>query len=140
MFFFSTGWYRQCNIIPYSKDVDLGIWIKDYRHDITQAFQKAGLPLKHRFGKVRAGLLLVSLDTYSLNSGIRDSGHENEITFLFQVEDSLELSFQGNDVKLDIFFFYDDGDVVWNGGTQAKSGKKFKWVLGRFIKFGLVSS
>lgn len=93
------GWYRQCNIIPYSKDVDLGVWIKDYRHDITQAFQKAGLPLKHKFGKV---------------------------------EDSLELSFQGNDVKLDIFFFYDEGDIVWNGGTQAKSGKKFKYVFPRF--------
>ncbi|ROJ92231.1 Fukutin [Anabarilius grahami] len=93
------GWYRQCNIIPYSKDVDLGIWIKDYRHDITQAFQKAGLPLKHKFGKL---------------------------------EDSLELSFQGNDVKLDIFFFYDEGDVVWNGGTQAKSGRKFKYVFPRF--------
>uniref|UniRef100_A0A671L6N8 Ribitol-5-phosphate transferase n=1 Tax=Sinocyclocheilus anshuiensis TaxID=1608454 RepID=A0A671L6N8_9TELE len=46
------GWFRQCNIIPYSKDVDLGIWIKDYRHDFTQAFQKDGLPLKHKFGKV----------------------------------------------------------------------------------------
>lgn len=43
-----------------------------------------------------------------------------------QVEDSLELSFLGEDVKLDIFFFYRDGDVVWNGGTQAKSGRKFK--------------
>ncbi|TSL28305.1 Fukutin [Bagarius yarrelli] len=93
------GWFRQCNIIPYSKDVDLGIWIKDYRHDITQAFQKAGLSLKHKFGKI---------------------------------EDSLELSFQGLDVKLDIFFFYEDGDIVWNGGTQAKSGKKFKYVFPRF--------
>lgn len=45
-----------------------------------------------------------------------------------QVEDSLELSFQGLDVKLDIFFFYDEGQTVWNGGTQAKSGKKFKCV------------
>ncbi|KAF7688509.1 fukutin [Silurus meridionalis] len=93
------GWFRQCNIIPYSKDVDLGIWIKDYRHDIIQAFQKAGLFLKHKFGKI---------------------------------EDSLELSFQGLDVKLDIFFFYEDGDIVWNGGTQAKSGKKFKYVFPRF--------
>ncbi|XP_038826926.1 fukutin [Salvelinus fontinalis] len=93
------GWFRQCGVIPYSKDVDLGIWIKDYRHDITQAFQKAGLPLKHKFGKV---------------------------------EDSLELSFQGLDVKLDIFFFYEETDVVWNGGTQAKSGKKFKYVFPKF--------
>nr|XP_006626699.1 PREDICTED: fukutin [Lepisosteus oculatus]XP_015216765.1 PREDICTED: fukutin [Lepisosteus oculatus] len=93
------GWFRQCNIIPYSKDVDLGIWIKDYRPDIIPAFQKAGLPLKHKFGKV---------------------------------EDSLELSFQGQDVKLDIFFFYEDSDIVWNGGTQAKSGKKFKYVFPKF--------
>lgn len=93
------GWFRQCSIIPYSKDVDLGIWIKDYHHDITLAFQKAGLPLKHKFGKV---------------------------------EDSLELSFQGLDVKLDIFFFYEEGDIMWNGGTQAKSGKKFKYVFPKF--------
>uniref|UniRef100_A0A452HT42 Ribitol-5-phosphate transferase n=1 Tax=Gopherus agassizii TaxID=38772 RepID=A0A452HT42_9SAUR len=89
------GWYRQCNIIPYSKDMDLGVFIQDYKSDIIPAFQKAGLPLKHKFGKV---------------------------------EDSLELSFQGeDDVKLDIFFFYEDDDHIWNGGTQAKSGKKFKY-------------
>lgn len=50
--FLSLGWYRQCNIIPYSKDVDLGIFVKDYKPDIISAFQKAGLPLKHKFGKV----------------------------------------------------------------------------------------
>lgn len=42
------------------------------------------------------------------------------------MEDSLELSFLIEDVKLDIFFFYDNGDIMWNGGTQAKSGRKFK--------------
>ncbi|XP_057577553.1 ribitol-5-phosphate transferase FKTN isoform X3 [Hippopotamus amphibius kiboko] len=88
------GWYRQCSIIPYSKDVDLGVFIQDYKSDIISAFQEAGLPLKHKFGKV---------------------------------EDSLELSFQGkDDVKLDIFFFYEETDHMWNGGTQAKTGKKFK--------------
>lgn len=46
--------------------------------------------------------------------------------FEVQVEDSLELSFLSDDVKLDVFFFYEDGDIVWNGGTQAKSGRKFK--------------
>ncbi|KAM4708238.1 ribitol-5-phosphate transferase FKTN isoform 1-T3 [Discoglossus pictus] len=94
------GWYRQCNIIPYSKDVDLGIFIQDYKPEIIPAFQKAGLPLKHKFGKV---------------------------------EDSLELSFLGNDdVKLDIFFFYEEDDHMWNGGTQAKSGKKFKYLFPKF--------
>uniref|UniRef100_A0A8D2LLE9 Ribitol-5-phosphate transferase n=1 Tax=Varanus komodoensis TaxID=61221 RepID=A0A8D2LLE9_VARKO len=96
------GWYRQCNIIPYSKDVDLGIFIQDYKPDIIPTFQKAGLPLKHKFGKV---------------------------------EDSLELSFQGagDDVKLDIFFFYEEEDHMWNGGTQAKSGKKFKYLFPKFM-------
>eukprot|EP00070_Physeter_catodon_P042631 XP_028349525.1 fukutin isoform X6 [Physeter catodon] len=94
------GWYRQCGIIPYSKDVDLGIFIQDYKSDIISAFQDAGLPLKHKFGKV---------------------------------EDSLELSFQGkDDVKLDIFFFYEETDHMWNGGTQAKTGKKFKYLFPKF--------
>ncbi|MGH0179857.1 UNVERIFIED_CONTAM: hypothetical protein FKN15_002724 [Acipenser sinensis] len=93
------GWFRQCSVIPHSKDVDLGIWIKDYRSDIIPAFQRAGLPLKHKFGKK---------------------------------EDSLELSFQAQDVKLDIFFFYEEEDHVWNGGTQAKSGKKFKYMFPKF--------
>lgn len=94
------GWYRQCNIIPYSKDVDLGIFIKNYKPEIILALQKAGLPLKHKFGKV---------------------------------EDSLELSFLGSDdVKLDIFFFYEEADYMWNGGTQAKSGKKFKYLFPKF--------
>lgn len=53
--------------------------------------------------------------------------------FEVQVEDSLELSFLSDDVKLDIFFFYEDGDIVWNGGTQAKSGRKFKLIT--FIFF-----
>ncbi|XP_022624143.1 fukutin isoform X5 [Seriola dumerili] len=87
------GWFRQCSIISYSRDVDIGIFIVDFRTDILAAFRDAGLSLKHKFGKV---------------------------------EDSLELSFLSEDVKLDIFFFYENKDIVWNGGTQAKSGRKFK--------------
>ncbi|XP_023816604.1 fukutin isoform X2 [Oryzias latipes] len=93
------GWFRQCGVISYSQDVDIGIFISDFRPDIVGAFREAGLSLKHKFGKV---------------------------------EDSLELSFLSQDVKLDIFFFYEDGDVVWNGGTQAKSGRKFKYTFPRF--------
>lgn len=51
-----------------------------------------------------------------------------------QVEDSLELSFLSDDVKLDIFFFYEDGDIIWNGGTQAKSGRKFKYDFFNLLK------
>lgn len=53
------------------------------------------------------------------------------------MEDSLELSFLGDDIKLDIFFFYQDGDIVWNGGTQAKSGKKFKYDFPDFVRLFL---
>ncbi|XP_029371561.1 ribitol-5-phosphate transferase FKTN isoform X1 [Echeneis naucrates] len=93
------GWFRQCSVISYSRDVDIGIFIADFRPDIVAAFRDAGLSLKHKFGKV---------------------------------EDSLELSFLSDDVKLDVFFFYEDGDVFWNGGTQAKSGRKFKYIFPRF--------
>ncbi|XP_031177433.1 fukutin [Sander lucioperca] len=93
------GWFRQCSVISYSRDVDIGIFISDFSSDIISAFRDAGLSLKHKFGKV---------------------------------EDSLELSFLSDDVKLDVFFFYEDGDVVWNGGTQAKSGRKFKYVFPPF--------
>ncbi|XP_054613745.1 fukutin isoform X2 [Dunckerocampus dactyliophorus] len=93
------GWFRQCSIISYSRDVDIGIFISDFRSDIITAFRTAGLSLKHKFGKV---------------------------------EDSLELSFVRDDVKLDVFFFYRDQDVTWNGGTQAKSGRKFKYIFPPF--------
>ncbi|KAF7659710.1 hypothetical protein LDENG_00294060 [Lucifuga dentata] len=108
------GWFRQCNIIPYSRDVDIGIFIADFRPDIITAFQDAGLTLKHKFGKVR---------TFG-RFYFKGKGQS--------VEDSLELSFLSDDVKLDIFFFYVDDGIIWNGGTQAKSGKKFKYIFPRF--------
>lgn len=45
-----------------------------------------------------------------------------------QIDDSFELSFRTEEdyVKLDIFFFYEEKEYMWNGGTQAKTGKKFK--------------
>lgn len=49
----SPGWFRQCSIISYSRDVDIGIFIADYRPDIIAAFTDAGLTLKHKFGKVQ---------------------------------------------------------------------------------------
>ena len=48
----SPGWFRQCDIIPHSKDVDIGIWIKDYNPLLISEFEKAGLLLKHKFGRV----------------------------------------------------------------------------------------
>lgn len=88
-----SGYFRQCDIIPYSKDVDIGIFITDYSEKILPEFLDHGFTLKHWFGRVN---------------------------------DSLELSLSSGELKLDIFFFYEDGQFLWNGGTQAKSGRKFK--------------
>lgn len=49
-----TGWFRQCSVISYSRDVDIGIFMADYRADIVPAFTDAGLSLKHKFGKVKS--------------------------------------------------------------------------------------
>lgn len=48
-----AGWFRQCSIISYSRDVDIGIFVVDFRPDIITAFRDAGLSLKHKFGKVK---------------------------------------------------------------------------------------
>lgn len=89
------GYYRECDIIPHSKDVDIGIWAKDYSPQIISEFQNHGLSLKIWLGRPN---------------------------------DSLEVSFiDQTGTKLDIFFFYEEGNkTVWNGGTQVKSGRKFK--------------
>jgi fukutin len=60
--------------------------------------------------------------------------HESECSCLRSgrfgwLNDSLELSFKDKDgLKLDIFFFYPEGENVWNGGTQARTGRKFKYL------------
>ena len=38
-----------------------------------------------------------------------------------RVNDSFELSFRDEEIKLDIFFFYKEKDHVWNGGTRSDS-------------------
>lgn len=92
------GYYRQCDFIVYSGDVDIGIWADDYRPEIIEVFSSNNLPLIHWFGRPN---------------------------------DSLELSFVSGDLKLDIFFFYRD-QVYWNGGTQARTGLKFKYDFPKF--------
>lgn len=112
------GYFRQCDIIPYAQDVDIGIFASDYKKQILPAFVARGMALKHYFGRVN---------------------------------DSLEMSFidLSSGVKLDIFFFYEGIDegknmkivgrkgpyknkIMWNGGTQARTGKKFKYIFPHF--------
>ncbi|CAG0878617.1 unnamed protein product [Darwinula stevensoni] len=97
--FWISRYFRQCDIIPYSQDVDVGIFIANYKPEIRDVFLRNGFKLKHVFGLVN---------------------------------DSYELSFLYEGVKLDVFFFYESKDVMWNGGTQARTGLKFKYVFPRF--------
>jgi len=93
------GWFRQCGFIPHSKDVDIGINIKNYKAELIHGFRNQGFLLKHKFGVVN---------------------------------DSFELSFIMDELKLDIFFFYEELDYIWNGGTQVRTGKKFKYIFQKF--------
>ncbi|KPM05432.1 fukutin-like protein [Sarcoptes scabiei] len=93
------GYYRQCDFIVYSGDIDIGMWADDFREEIVEILSINNLPLIHWFGRRN---------------------------------DSLELSFLFEDIKLDIFFFYREKDHYWNGGTQAKSGLKFKYAFPKF--------
>eukprot|EP00041_Stephanoeca_diplocostata_P006085 m.75267 g.75267 ORF g.75267 m.75267 type:complete len:536 (+) comp16166_c0_seq1:206-1813(+) len=115
------GLLRECGVIEHSKDADIGVFAEDFAdnekvRELVVVLQGLGLRLSHRFGTLR---------------------------------DSFELSFQSEDtgLKLDIFFFYAynitgvapparhaDGHspVVhtkgwWNGGTQARTGLKFRY-------------
>lgn len=92
---FFTGFLRQCDFIPYSQDVDLGIFASDYKEEIIPAFLSHGFKLHHTFGKTN---------------------------------DSYQIAFEFKKLKLDIFFFYVDEEkgTMWNGGTEARSGQKFK--------------
>lgn len=89
-----TGYFRECDIIAHSKDVDIGVWATSYTHKLISEMQAHGLRLKISLGLPN---------------------------------DSMELSFvDKSGVKLDIFFFYQEDRFNWNGGTQVKSGRKFK--------------
>ncbi|OQV20108.1 Fukutin [Hypsibius exemplaris] len=46
------GWYRQCDVIPYTMDVDIGMWIEDYRPEMIDVLQAKGFDLAYRLGKL----------------------------------------------------------------------------------------
>lgn len=95
------GWFRQCDVIPYTTDVDIGIFIENFKPSMIDEFSTHDLALTHVFG------------------------HPN---------DSYELSFLdvAEQLKLDVFFFYREKNYTWNGGTQARTGNKYKYIFPPF--------
>lgn len=93
------GWFRQCDVIPYSGDVDIGVMIDDHSSDIVPSLDEKGLQLRMKLGTVN---------------------------------DSLQYSFVYSQTKLDIYFFYSQGDQYWNGATKPETGEKYKYTFPRF--------
>jgi len=56
------GYFRQCDFITYSRDVDIGIWIDDYKPELIDVFSANNLPLIHSFGKVEDSFELSFID------------------------------------------------------------------------------
>ena len=52
MYVLLKGWMRQCDIISYSSDVDIGIFIDDYNEQIIPHMSNSGLKMIYKFGKV----------------------------------------------------------------------------------------
>ena len=54
---FVPGWMRQCDIISYGMDVDIGVFIKDYSNLIAPKMINAGFKILSRMGKVKHKLV-----------------------------------------------------------------------------------
>lgn len=50
------GWFRQCDVIPYSLDVDIGVFIKDHESELRNKLEHSSLKLEHKFGKIEDSL------------------------------------------------------------------------------------
>lgn len=57
------GWYRQCDFIVYSGDIDIGVFIKDHDNDLLAKLQRSSFSLEHKFGKPEDSL------QYAFNMG-----------------------------------------------------------------------
>ncbi|XP_076451230.1 ribitol-5-phosphate transferase FKTN-like [Babylonia areolata] len=52
------GWYRQCDVVPYTNDVDIEMRIQDYTPKMTGALVASGLKRLKQIGKVEDGFQL----------------------------------------------------------------------------------
>uniref|UniRef100_A0A8R1HK34 Uncharacterized protein n=1 Tax=Caenorhabditis japonica TaxID=281687 RepID=A0A8R1HK34_CAEJA len=54
------GWYRECTIIPHTRDMDLAIFIEDFRQEYFDSIGKeqSAFKLKRKLGMVELALRL----------------------------------------------------------------------------------
>uniref|UniRef100_UPI00358EFC90 ribitol-5-phosphate transferase FKTN isoform X4 n=1 Tax=Myxine glutinosa TaxID=7769 RepID=UPI00358EFC90 len=138
------GWFRQCDIIPYSRDVDIGLRIEDFTPELVPVLEQQGLTLTHKLGFVDDSLELsfsrfgIKLDMFFFyaEEGVVSDSEANSLVWWSNEEQKRLWKMKNNkprfeEVKLLVGV---PGGQVWNGGTQVKSGKKFKYL---FPSFGL---
>ena len=118
------GYYRQCDFITYSGGECSIFWNQIY----INPFETFVI----LFADVDIGIFAWDYREEMIDAFLM---HDLPLIHRFgKPEDSFELSFRSEHLKLDIFFFYEEEEYYWNGGTQAKTGLKFKY---RFPKFEL---
>ncbi|KAF8764557.1 Fukutin like protein [Argiope bruennichi] len=91
------GWYRQCDIIPYTSDADFAAWASevDDLDDILQRIERSEhLELKQRMGIV---------------------------------EQSLEFNLNCHRLRVDVFFLYPESNGTWYAGHRPSRGYYFKY-------------
>jgi len=90
------GWFRQCDIIGHSQNVNFGIRASDYSEELVKRFEQDEFLLLKKFGHPL---------------------------------DSFELRFLGYDgVYVEVYAFYEEKNTLWSGGTQARDGRRYKFV------------
>ncbi|XP_006813534.1 ribitol-5-phosphate transferase FKTN-like [Saccoglossus kowalevskii] len=84
------GWFRECDTMHYSRDVDIEIWAKDYDSRIIQAFQDAGFCLITNNGKPEFGLSLAFKHDVGLKLDVFLDYESNDSTWNMMTYDSKE--------------------------------------------------
>ncbi|KAL8601923.1 hypothetical protein ACOMHN_020658 [Nucella lapillus] len=73
----ALGWYRQCDVIPYSSDLDFEMRIQDYTPNITTALIQAGFRQLRQYGKIS--------DSFQLRFGLENIG--TDVFFRYEEKD-----------------------------------------------------
>ncbi|XP_054707245.1 ribitol-5-phosphate transferase FKTN-like isoform X2 [Uloborus diversus] len=92
------GWHRQCDIIPYTSDVDFGAWADevDDVDELLKMFSSDNKPYKIR-------------ERY----GIPERG--------------LEFNLNCHGLRVDVFFLYPESNGTWYAGHRPSKGYYFKY-------------
>ncbi|MCP9258073.1 Fukutin [Dirofilaria immitis] len=95
------GWYRECSFIKDTTDVDMAMKI--------------------------TSLDLRMLKNMEKSNDFRLFGSSEKFALLY-INDSLEVSVYSANIKIDLFFLYENKDFAWVGGMIVSKRKKFRWV------------